>query len=91
MVEIGSNFDGNEDEMMEENDDGMGEGGRGREGKLGEKMRRSRVRQTRSISRGHALSIDEVDAFENDLATLLIHDENPEGTAKREAEEERSA
>lgn len=49
-------------------------------------MRRSRVRQTRSISRGNVLSIDEADAFENDLATLLIFDENLEGTAKREAE-----
>jgi hypothetical protein len=36
------------------------------------------------------LSIDEVNAFENDLAILSIFDANLEGTAKREAEEERS-
>jgi hypothetical protein len=83
LMKLGSNFDGNDNEMIEGNDDGMSEGGRG---KLRGKMRRSRVRQTRSISRGNVLSIDEVDAFENDLATLLIFDESLEGTAKGEAE-----
>lgn len=31
-MKLGSNFDGNDDEMIEGNDDGMSEGGRGKLG-----------------------------------------------------------